>query len=263
MSTVLDTIIAHKRQEVADARQNRPFSDLESALPGSPPVRDFAKALAQGSPGLIAEVKKASPSAGVIREDFEPVEIAQKYESAGANCLSVLTDEHFFQGHLDFLKDIRQRVSVPIMRKEFIIDRYQIAEARVAGADCCLLIAECLTDEQLMDLHRYAHDLGMQTLIELYEPQNLPRVLATGTELVGINNRNLKTFETTLDHTFDLKVNVPDDVLLISESGIRTHDDIQRLQDAGVAGVLVGETLMRQPDIEAAVASLMRGESAS
>ena len=172
----------------------------------------------------------------------------------------MLTDEHFFQGHLDFLKAIRAEVRLPVMRKEFIVDRYQIAEARAAGADCCLLIAECLNDEQLHDLHNYAVELGMDTLIELYEPDNLPRVLSTGTKLVGINNRDLRTFETTLDHTFNLMQHIPNDVRLVSESGIRTHADIVRLREAGVAGVLVGESLMRQPDIERAVHSLMQGE---
>lgn len=260
MSTVLDEIIQHKRQEVAAAKVARPTDQLESQLASAPPVRDFLAALQQSpAPGLIAEVKKASPSAGIIRDDFSPVEIARTYESAGAACLSVLTDEKFFQGHLDFLRAIRSEVSIPVMRKEFIIDRHQILEARVCGADCCLLIAECLSDEQLQDLHDYAHELGMHTLIELYEPDNLPRVLSTGAPLIGINNRDLRTFVTSLDHTFDLQKNVPDHVLLVSESGIRTHADILKLRSAGIGGVLVGESLMREPDISVAVQQLMRG----
>lgn len=260
MSTVLDEIIEHKRKEVAEAKLRVSFQQLETQLSTAPPVRSFRSALvAATAPGLIAEVKKASPSAGIIRADFSPVQIAQTYEAAGANCLSVLTDEKFFQGHLDFLRQIRSEVSIPVMRKEFIIDRYQILEARTAGADCCLLIAECLDDAELQDLHDYAHQLGMDTLIELYEPDNLSRVLNTGAKLVGINNRDLRTFVTSLEHTFDLKKNVPDDVLLISESGIRTHEDILRLRAAGVGGVLVGESLMRNPDIGAAVRQLMSG----
>ena len=260
MSTVLDDIVLHKRQEIAAAKLRTPAAELERELANAPGVRSFRAALtARLRPGLIAEVKKASPSAGIIREDFSPTKIARSYESAGANCLSVLTDEKYFQGHLDFLRDIRKVVQIPVMRKEFIVDRYQILEARVAGADCVLLIAECLDDSELQDLHDYAHELGMDTLIELYEPDNLPRVLGTGAGLVGINNRDLRTFVTTLEHTFDLLNSIPADVDLVSESGIRTHEDIVRLRDAGVAGVLVGESLMRQPDIESAVNSLMTG----
>jgi indole-3-glycerol phosphate synthase len=263
LSTVLDQIVAHKQTEVAAARQRLPFSELQTFLSAAPPVRNFAVALQNAhSPGLIAEVKKASPSAGVIREDFCPVTIATAYQAAGAACLSVLTDERFFQGHLDYLKQIRAAVQIPVMRKEFIIDRYQILEARVAGADCVLLIAECLDDDALQDLHDFAIELGMETLIELYDPENLERVLRTGTRLVGVNNRNLRTFETSLEHTFDLKRSMPQDVCLISESGIRTFADIQRLRDAGVAGVLVGESLMRCPDIEVAVRTLMTGQPA-
>lgn len=263
MSTVLDEIVEHKRAEVASAQQQVPFADLEQALRDAPEVRCFRSALTGGTrPGLIAEVKKASPSAGIIREDFSPVAIAQTYEAAGANCLSVLTDEKYFQGHLDFLREIRRNVQIPVMRKEFIIDRYQVLEARAAGADCILLIAECLDDEQLQELRDYACELGMETLIELYEPHNLSRVLKTGARLIGINNRDLRTFVTTLDHTFELLEQIPDDVLLVSESGIRDNNDILRLRDAGVAGVLVGESLMRQPDIASAVRSLMHGTPA-
>ena len=260
MSTVLDEIIAHKRQEIAAAKRQLSVTDLEVQLTSAPPIRCFRTALARSlRPGLIAEVKKASPSAGLIRQDFVAVDIARAYESGGATCLSVLTDEKYFQGHLDFLRQIRLEVQIPVMRKEFIIDRYQILEARVAGADCVLLIAECLEDGELQDLYDYATELGMSTLIELYEPENLSRVLKTGGQLIGINNRDLRTFVTTLEHTFDLRQHVPDDVLLISESGIRTHADILRLREAGVGGVLVGESLMRQPDIAGAVRELMLG----
>ncbi len=258
MSTILDEILEQKRREVAAARERVSFNVLESRLASSPPVRGFLAALlAANRPGLIAEVKKASPSAGLIRPDFDPVTIARQYEVAGATCLSVLTDEHFFQGHLDYLRDIRQIVRIPVMRKEFIIDRYQIAEARVAGADCVLLIAECLDDVQLHDLYGYARSLGMDVLIELYDLENVPRVLATGTKLLGINNRDLRTFVTSLEHTFTVKKLVPDDVLLVSESGIGTHADILRLRSEGIGAVLVGESLMRQSDIGVAVRTLM------
>lgn len=261
MPTVLDRIITYKKQEVAAQKLAVTEAQLAELAEQAPKPRGFHQALlAADSPGLIAEVKKASPSAGIIREDFDPVTIAKTYEAAGAACLSVLTDEPSFQGHLNFLKAIRPEVGIPVMRKEFIIDRYQILEARAVGADCVLLIAECLDDQQLTDLHNYAVELGMDTLIELYEPSNLPRVLATGATLIGVNNRDLRTFETSLEHTFDLKARIPDNVSLVSESGIKDHADIKRLSAAGIAGVLVGESLMRQPDIAAAVHSLMLSE---
>ena len=258
MSTILDEILAQKHREIAAARDRVAFESLEARIPSAPPVRGFLAALESAErPGLIAEVKKASPSAGLIRADFDPVTIARQYEVAGATCLSVLTDEHFFHGHLDYLRDIRQIVRIPVMRKEFIIDRYQIAEARVAGADCVLLIAECLDDNQLHDLYGYAHSLGMDALIELYDLENVPRVLATGTKLLGINNRDLRTFVTSLEHTFRVKQQIPDNVLLVSESGISTHAHIQRLRSEGIGAVLVGESLLRQPDIGHAVKELM------
>ena len=257
MSTVLSEIVDHKRGEIAAAMRRTEESELWAQIESAFPARDFRSALSQGKPGLIAEVKKASPSAGVIREDFDPVTIACAYESAGAHCLSVLTDEHFFQGHLNFLRQIRQAVDLPVMRKEFILDRYQILEARAAGADCVLLIAECLSSDELHDLHDFAAELGMQSLIELYDAENLTRVVDTGARMIGINNRDLRTFDTTLDHTFALMDQIPSDVLLVSESGIRTHEDILRLSEAGVGGILVGESFMRQADIGRAVRELM------
>ena len=261
MSSVLSKIVRHKRTEIATAKRRTPEKQLRQRAESAPPVRDFREALAANRPGLIAEVKKASPSAGIIRAEFDPVAIARIYETAGAQCLSVLTDEKFFQGHLDFLQQIRPQVNLPLMRKEFILDRYQILEARAAGADCVLLIAECLSAEELNELHQFAGELGMQTLIELYDAANLQCVLDTGTRLIGINNRDLRTFVTSLNHTLDLMGQIPPDILLVSESGIQTHEDIQRLAAAGVGGVLVGESLMRQPDIGAAVKRLMQGET--
>jgi len=258
VDNVLSRIVAHKRDEIEAAKQAQPIDRLENRLADAPDVRNFAAALTAGAGvALIAEVKKASPSAGVIREDYEPAAIASIYESHGASCLSVLTDEHFFQGHPDDLKLVVASVRIPVMRKEFIIDRYQIVEARLAGADCVLLIAECLNDDELAALHCEAHELGMETLIEIHDPANLERVLDVGPRLVGINNRDLQTFVTDLDHTLRLRERVPGDVLLVSESGIRCREDVLRLEAAGVNAILVGESLMRQPDIGVAVDELL------
>ena len=258
MGNILEEIIAFKQTEVSEAKGKRSFEELAEQLAAAPPVRDFVDSLRTHAPvGMIAEVKKASPSAGVIREDFHPVEIAQIYAASGAACLSVLTDEHFFQGHLSYLKEVRQAVSIPVLRKDFIIDRYQILEARVTGADCILLIAECLDESQLEDLYVYALELGMSALVEIYEPNNLERVLKLSPPMLGINNRNLKTFVTTLDHSIQLSSQIPEDCILISESGIRNRQDVLRLQNAGVGGILVGETLMRAPDIGEKVRELL------
>jgi indole-3-glycerol phosphate synthase len=252
MSTILDRIVASKRRELDEARARRPQAELERLLAGAPPVRDFRAALeAPGGVQVIAEVKKASPSAGVLRTDFDPVAIARTYERHGAACLSVLTDEPFFQGSLAYLAAIRAAVDRPLLRKDFILDRYQLLEARCAGADAVLLIAEILDDEALPRLHCEAAELGLQTLVELYDAANLPRVLDAGARLVGINNRDLRTFVTRLEHTLELAARLPADCCLVSESGIRTRQDVLRLQDAGVRAVLVGETFMRAPDIGA------------
>ena len=258
VQSILDKIIVHKRAEIEDAKRSRPAEMLQEQLAAAPPVRDFAAALsvAEGI-GLIAEVKKASPSAGLIREDFDPVAIARIYERHKAACISVLTDTHFFQGHLDFLRAVRGAVSIPVLRKDFLLDRYQVLEARAAGADCVLLIAECLDDDGLRNLYTYARELGMESLIEIYEPENLDRVLRLEPSLVGINNRNLKTFVTDLEHTIRLVERVPADTLLVSESGIKGRGDVLRLQQAGVRAMLVGETLMRADDIGAKVDELL------
>ncbi|MDZ4683454.1 MAG: indole-3-glycerol phosphate synthase TrpC [Planctomycetaceae bacterium] len=254
---VLDRIVAHKRGEIAAAKAARPMEQLQAALSAAPPVRDFVAAL-RAAPwmGLIAEVKKASPSAGVIKADFDPLAIAARYQTAGANCLSVLTDENFFQGHLDYLKQIRETASVPCLRKDFIIDRYQVLEARVAGADAILLIAECLNDCELRDLYFYASELGMESLIEVYDPDNLDRVLKLEPALVGVNNRDLRSFTVDLEHTIRLAMQVPATTLLVSESGIKTRADVNRLKAANVGAILVGETLMRSDDITATVREL-------
>ena len=206
---VLEKIVASKRSEIDAARRARPVESLIERLPAAPAVRDFAGALKTG-PGMrvIAEVKKASPSAGLIRADFDPVAIARTYEENGAACISVLTDGPFFQGSLDDLIAVRNAVSIPVLRKDFMLDRYQVLEARAAGADCILLIAECLDDCTLRDLYFYASELGMESLIEIYDPENLDRVLKLGPTLVGINNRNLRTFVTDLAHSITLRPRV-------------------------------------------------------
>jgi indole-3-glycerol phosphate synthase len=258
--TILDTIVARKRIEISDAQTARPRRGLEDRLPDSPPVRDFVAALRQPGLRVIAEVKKASPSAGIIRADFDPARIAQTYERHGATCVSVLTDEHFFQGHLDYLTAIRQEAGIPLLRKEFILDEYQLIEARVAGADAVLLIAEILPGDELRTLHRQAAALGLHVLVELHDADQLPRVLDSGAVLVGINNRDLRTFKTSLNHTLDLLSAIPPECVVVSESGIKTHDDMMLLESAGVKAVLVGESLMRSPDIGAALDDL-RGVS--
>ena len=212
---------------------------------------------ATGPIKLIAEVKKASPSKGVIRADFQPLEIAKTYEAHGATCLSVLTDEVYFQGSLQYLRDIRATVSIPVLRKDFILDVYQLYQARAAGADAVLLIAECLDDCNLRKLHNETIALGMTPLVELYDEENLQRVFDAGATLIGVNNRNLHTFEVNLEHTLRLRDRVPDQCVLVAESGIRTRDDVQKLEAAGVDAILVGESLMVQPDIASAVDELL------
>ena len=256
--TILDEIVASKRIEVENSRKRLPLDELEVQAASAPPVRDFRAALAGPGPiRLIAEVKKASPSAKVIRADFEPISIARTYQAHGAACLSVLTDAPFFQGHLSYLARIRASVAIPLLRKDFVIDEYQVVEARLAGADAVLLIAEILDDRQLALLLARIKGLGMAALVEFHDEVNLPRVLAAGADLVGINNRDLSRFVTDLDLTFRLRDRIPDDVVLVSESGIRTRADVERLETAGVSAILVGETLMRADDIGLAVEELL------
>jgi len=258
MPTILDKIVAAKREEVARAKAVMPEESLRKQLAYVPPAKDFFAALSAGPPiRLIAEVKKASPSKGVIREDFDPVQIARIYEQHGASCLSVLTDRQFFQGSLGYLQQIRAAVSLPLLRKDFVIDTYQVFEARAAGADAVLLIAECLDDAQLERLYQAIRELGMTALVELYEPANLARVLRIGTRLVGINNRDLHTFHTDLEHTMRMRQQIPPDRIVVGESGIRNREDVKRLEAAGVHAMLVGETLMANPDIGAAVDELL------
>lgn len=258
LPTVLDKIVATKREEIAAAKARRPLAEVEAAVADAPPVREFFAALASGDDvRLIAEVKKASPSAGIIREDFDPVTIAKTYAAHGASCISVLTDESYFQGSLTFLEQIRGQVDIPLLRKDFILDPYQLVEARAAGADAVLLIAECLDDCDLRSLHNRAVELGMTPLVEFYEPMNLSRVVDAGAQLIGINNRDLRTFETDLGHTIRMRQDLPSDCVVVGESGIRTREDVERLGAANVDAILVGESLMRNDDIGAAVDALL------
>ncbi len=257
MPTILDRIVATKWREIEAARRIVPVRDLERRVAELPPARDFTAAVgATGEIRIIAEVKKASPSAGVIRADFDPVAIATTYHTHGADAISVLTDVEYFQGHLDYLTAVRKAVECPVLRKDFILDRYQLLEARAAGADAALLIAECLPGDRLATLQREATALGLHTLVELHDAEELQRVLDCGAVVIGINNRDLRSFTTRLEHTLDLLPNIPSDRVVVSESGIKTHSDLERLQAAGVRAVLVGESLMRSPDIGAALDTL-------
>ena len=259
--TILDEIVQHKRTELVEGKERVPLERLRRQAESAPPVRDFAAALRAAAQragiALIAEVKKASPSAGLIRPDFDPIAIARTYQRHGAACISCLTDERFFQGRLEYLRAIRETVDLPVLRKDFLIDEYQVWEARAAGADCVLLIAECLDDESLERLFRCAADLGMHALIEVYEADNLNRVLRLNPPLVGINNRNLKTFQVDLEQSIRLGQRLPPSTVRVSESGIHTRDDVVRLQNAGFHAMLVGESLMRHADIGAKVDELL------
>lgn len=256
--SILERIVASKRLELLRAQAETPHRELDRRLAKAPPVRDFRAALERGTGlNIIAEVKKASPSAGVLRADFDPVAIARIYEQHGAACLSVLTDGPFFQGSLAYLSAIREVVAVPLLRKDFLIDPYQVLEARVAGADAILLIAEILDDPTLACLLREAWMFGMQALVEIHDASNIVRVVRAGARLIGINNRNLRTFETKLEHTLALLPRMPPHVCVVSESGIHTRADIERLQTAGAHAALIGETLMRAPDIGAKLQELL------
>ena len=257
MDSILDRIVASKKRELEEARGRAPLRELESGLQHAPPARDFRAAIdVANQVRIIAEVKKASPSAGVLRADFDPVVIASTYARHGAAAISVLTDGPFFQGSLAHLQAVRRAVEVPLLRKDFVIDRYQLVEARLAGADAVLLIAEILPENSLPVLVNQAKELGLQPLVELYDAANLRRVVDSGAELIGINNRDLRTFQTRLEHTLELATQVPSDRGLISESGIQGHEDIVRLKSFGVRAVLVGETLMRAADIGEALRAL-------
>jgi indole-3-glycerol phosphate synthase len=255
---ILDAIIAHTKEELAEKRRQVPFRDIKAAAADAGALRGFGKALSAGTGiRLIAEVKKASPSLGVIREDFDPVGIARIYEESGAACLSVLTENKFFQGELDYLSRIRKAVALPLLRKDFIVDEYQIHEARAAGADALLLIAACLEAKQLQEYIMIASEIGLDVLVESHTYRELERSLIAGALIVGINNRDLATFIVDVQTTLELLKDIPDDRIVVSESGIKTRDDIVKLQQAGVDAVLVGESLMREKDIGRKVKELL------
>ena len=263
MSDILNKIVAAKHEEVAAAIKRKPLAAMRADAESRVLTRDFVGALrvkiAAGKPAVIAEIKKASPSKGVLRADFIPADIAQSYAENGAACLSVLTDKDFFQGSIDSLKQARASCSLPVLRKDFIVDPYQIYESRVIGADCILLIAACLDDAQMKTLEALAFSLDMAVLVEVHDRAELERALQLKTPLLGINNRNLQTFEVSLETTLGLLKEVPADRLLVTESGISTLTDVQRLRAAGVHAFLVGEAFMRADDPGLALAGLFPG----
>jgi indole-3-glycerol phosphate synthase len=262
--TVLKRIVARKLEEIAERQQHTTIDDLKLKIKanrsGPMAPRGFAKAmqtkLDQGLPAVIAEAKKASPSKGVIREDFNPAQIAASYQAGGAACMSVLTDADFFQGHEDSVRQARAACNLPVIRKDFIVDPYQVYEARAIGADCILLIVACLEDQQMQDLAQLAEGLGMDVLVESHDAEELVRALKLSTPLVGINNRNLHTFDLTLQTTFDLLALVPEDRIVITESGIHTPADVVLMQNQNVNAFLVGESFMRASDPGAKLAEL-------
>ncbi len=253
MTDILTEIVAKKREEVADRERSVPLEQLKETIEQNrDKTRGFVGALknrvAGNEAAIIAEIKKASPSKGVIREDFQPVEIAKSYEQSGAACLSVLTDEHFFQGADSYLKEARAATSLPVLRKDFTIGTYQVFEARAIGADCILLIVSVLDIEELHALHELAQSLDLDVLIEVHDRKELDAALTVSPELVGINNRNLKTFEVDLKTTLNLLDHIPDDVLVVTESGIGARQDVEMMQTSDVNCFLVGEAFMRAPD---------------
>ncbi|MEW7977542.1 MAG: indole-3-glycerol phosphate synthase TrpC [Candidatus Sedimenticola endophacoides] len=256
---ILKKIIQRKREEIAGRMAQPPLERLAANLPGTP-ARGFCAAIeeriAAGGPGVIAEIKKASPSKGVIRPDFHPAQIAANYERGGAACLSVLTDIDFFQGHDDYLRQARAACSLPVLRKDFIIDPYQVYEARAMEADCILLIAACLDDTRLHHLNELAHELGMDVLIEVHDRAELERALRVDNRLVGINNRDLRTFEVTLDTTLELLERVPGGRIVVTESGIHTPADVELMRRHQVGAFLVGEAFMRAAEPGARLAEL-------
>ena len=258
--TVLDRILAHKREEVAHRRRSKPLATLMSAARIASPVRGFVAALTArieaGEPAVIAEVKKASPSRGVIREDFDPIAIAKSYASAGAACLSVLTDENYFQGHDRYLVDARAAAPLPALRKDFVVDPYQIFEARALGADCILLIVAALDPKLLHECHACAGELGLDVLIEVHDSSELEVALRLSPKLVGINNRDLRTFDTRLSTTYDLLPAIPNDTVVVTESGIHDRAQVAELRACGVNAFLVGEAFMREPEPGAALRRL-------
>lgn len=249
---ILKKIVARKREEISEAQSGVSLAELKAQLTRADPVRGFVAAIdakiKQGLPGVIAEIKKASPSKGVLRESFIPSEIAKSYEAGGAACLSVLTDRDFFQGGDEYLKQARAACSLPVIRKDFIVDPYQVYEARVIDADCILLIVACLDDAKLAELNNLAHELGMDVLVEVHDQNELERALKLNNRLIGINNRDLRNFDVTLDTTLDMLADIPDDCIVVTESGIHSSEDVALMQSNNVHAFLVGEAFMRADD---------------
>jgi indole-3-glycerol phosphate synthase len=260
MSDILKKIVAVKHEEIAAASQKKSLATVRSDAKSRVLTRDFVGAMRQKianhESAVIAEIKKASPSKGVLRADFIPADIAQSYAEHGAACLSVLTDAQFFQGSVDYLKQARASCDLPVLRKDFMVDAYQVYEARAMGADCILLIAACLDDAQMKDLEAIARGLDMAVLVEVHDAEELARALQLKTPLVGINNRNLRTFEVSLDTTLDMIKDVPEDRILVTESGIVSASDVQKMREAKVHAFLVGEAFMRAADPGQALADL-------
>jgi len=257
MSDILDTILVRKHEEIEQRSRIRSLDSVRARAEGQPPTRGFVDALkrkhAAGEAAVIAEVKKASPSKGLIRKDFDPAAIARSYEAGGAACLSVLTDVDFFQGSNRYLGEARSACALPALRKDFIVDPYQIYEARMIGADCILLIVAALEDGPMIEMANLAHELGMDVLMEVHDIDELERALQTDCELVGVNNRNLRTFEVSLDTSIELKAAIPPDRIMVTESGIATPADVARMRGAGIETFLIGESFMREADPGAAL----------